>query len=127
MKKLLGVALFSAIGLVLTGCGNTPPSIDGFTLSAPTTGADGNLDIGGTLTVSDADKDLVVRAEVSASGPAVVPTQSLTLSPAVSSGSYQLAFRLLKGAPAGEYTFSVVVFDEPGGQSAAKTAKVTIP
>ena len=127
MKKLLGVALFSAAGLALAGCGNTPPSIDAFTLSPATTLADGNIEVVGTLTVSDADQDLVVRGELSGSGPAVVPTQPITLSPAVSSGTYRLPLRLPKQTPAGEYTFTVVVFDEPGGQSASKTAKVTIP
>ena len=38
-----------------------------------------------------------------------------------------ITLKLAGNAPKGEYTFSVIAYDEPGEPSTAATAKVTIP
>jgi len=60
------VASVSLASLALAGCGNTPPSVDSLTLTAPVKGADGNYSMTATLTVSDADQDKIPRVALSA-------------------------------------------------------------
>jgi hypothetical protein len=126
LTHLASVASLSLASLALAGCGNTPPSVDAFTVTAPVKGADGNYSMTATLTVSDADQDKIPRVDISATGPAVVPTQSLTI-PGGAAGTYPISLKLAGNAPAGTYTLSAVAYDEPGGASEAKTATFTLP
>lgn len=126
LRTLASATSAACLALTLAGCGNTPPSVDTFTVTAPTKGADGNYAMTATVAVSDADQDKILRLDLSGSGPAVIPTQSITI-PGGAAGTYPIRLTLAGNAPAGTYTLSAVAYDEPGGASAAKTATFTLP
>ncbi|MBL0194532.1 MAG: hypothetical protein IPQ09_09995 [Myxococcales bacterium] len=127
--------------LTLTGCGdtpasstpppntpppNTPPSVDTFTVTAPAKGADGNYVMTASVAVSDPDQHKILRLDLSASGPAIIPTQSIAI-PGGAAGTYPIRLTLAGNAPGGAYTLSAVAYDEQGAASAAKTATFTLP
>ncbi len=118
-------ALAATAALSVAGCGNTPPTVDAFTISDPVVDAAGVATVRTTITVSDADGDKIVRLDLSAAGPAPIQVPSV-VPPGGAVGTYQFELKIPAAAPKGEYTFSVTAFDEPGGASAVKTAKVTL-
>ncbi len=122
-RTSLSLVVFAA--LTLTACGNAPPSVDALTVDTPVKGTDGNWSMNVTVTVSDPNVDKIPRIAISGTGPAMIQAQSISI-PNGAAGTYPIKLTLVGTAPVGEYTLSVVAYDEPGLESAAKTAKFSV-
>ena len=119
--------LAPAFVVALAGCGNGAPSITAFTLVVTGKDAAGNIDMQGKITATDPDGDAIKSFQVSASGPAAVPAQSIQVPTGIVTTDLPFTLKLAANAPKGDYTFSVIAYDEPGAPSTAATAKVTLP
>lgn len=124
--RLSGLLAF-AFAAALAGCGNGAPSVTTFTLTVTGKDATGNTTLDGKVSVTDPDGDRITKVDISGSGPAAIPSQSIAIPAGVTVTDLPIKLVLSAAAPKGDYTFSLIAYDEPGAPSTAATAKIAIP
>lgn len=124
----LALAFASVSLFALVGCGNAAPTVSAFTLAVGAKDAAGNTSLDGKVTATDPDDgDRITRFQISATGPVPIQAQPLAVPSGITATDLPIKLVLPAAAPKGEYTFSIVAYDEAEEPSAPLTAKVTLP